>query len=126
MTFDDEKPVKKPPPNIGKKPPSKKKPAEDAEMVDESPPPAAPAKKEPKAPPALSSAKPKAAASAPSKGPSGPVVVEEDLGQGLSKEEAIAKVEEFFDASTVKKFEEAKWQTKLEGFSELQEQIKEK
>lgn len=120
MTFDDDKPKKKPPPNIGKKPVSKKKPVEeDAEMINESP---APPKK---APPALSSAKPKAAC-APSKGPSGPVIVEEDLGQGLSKEEAIEKVLEFFDSSTVKKFEEAKWQTKLEGFNELQEQIKEK
>jgi hypothetical protein len=44
-------------------------------------------------------------------------------GDGLSKEDAIAKVEDFFDADTVKKFEDAKWQVKLEAFSELQDQI---
>jgi len=37
----------------------------------------------------------------------------------LSKEEAIEKVEDFFSSSTVKKFEDAKWQEKVEGFNML-------
>ena len=95
-------------------------------MEDEgapTPPPrkAAPAKK----PPALSSDKPKAAAGS-GKAPSAPVVQDEDLGSGLSKEEAIDKVSEYFDASSVAKFEEAKWQSKQEGFNELKEQITER
>ena len=31
---------------------------------------------------------------------------------GLDKEAAISKVEEYFSSSTVKKFEDAKWQVK--------------
>lgn len=112
MTFDDPKPKRKPPPNIGKKPPSKKKPAEDAEMEEEAAPPK-------KAPPALSSAKPKAAPVSSSKGPSGPVIVEEDLGQALSKEEAQDIVDEFYSTATIAKFGAAKWQDKVEAFGEL-------
>jgi hypothetical protein len=47
--------------------------------------------------------------------------VEDDHGQGLSPEEALEKVQDVFDASTLKKFDDAKWQVKLEGFNELQE-----
>jgi hypothetical protein len=96
-------------------------------MNDDPPPKAAPKK----AAPALSSAKPKTASdpapsAAPSKGPSGPVTIEDDNGAGLEKEEAIEMVTEFFSSSIVKKFDDAKWQIKLEGFSEIQDEIKEK
>jgi intein-encoded DNA endonuclease-like protein len=39
----------------------------------------------------------------------------------LSKEEAVAKVEEAFSAEYVSKFEEAKWQDKVEGFKGISE-----
>lgn len=94
-------PKKTKPKGLGQKP--VKKPAADAEMHEE--------QKEAKAPPkrpALSSDKPKAAGGA-GKAPSAPVVQEEDLGAGLSKEEAIDKVNDYFDASNVAKFEDAKW-----------------
>lgn len=45
----------------------------------------------------------------PTKGPSAPVIQEEDLGAGLSKEEAEEKVAEFFSADVVSKFDSAKW-----------------
>lgn len=77
--------------------------------------PSTPAKK----PPALSSAKPKTTAATSTKGPSAPVIQDEDVGSGCSKEEAIEKVQGFFDAGTVAKFEDAKWQVKQEGFNEL-------
>ena len=144
MTFDAPKKVKKPPPNIGQKPP-KKVIAENEEMTNEElPPPKAPSKKAavlevpldeeekkssapPKKAPALSSAKPKAATAASStKGPTAPVIQDEDLGSGVSKEEAIDKVNEYYDSSVVKKFEEDKWQTKKEGFEELEKLIIEK
>ena len=35
---------------------------------------------------------------------------------GLRKEEAIEKVQAFYDAGHVAKFEEAKWQDKCEAF----------
>jgi len=38
------------------------------------------------------------------------------MGSGLSKEEAEAKINETFSAEIVAKFEEAKWQDKVEGF----------
>lgn len=41
---------------------------------------------------------------------------EEDIGAGLSKEEAIEKTKEFYSAEHINKFEEAKWQTKQEGY----------
>jgi hypothetical protein len=94
-------PKKTKPKGLGQKP--VKKPVKDAEMNEE--------QKEPKAPPkrpVLSSDKPKAAGGA-GKAPSAPVVHEEDLGSGLSKEEAIDKVNDYFDASNVAKFEDAKW-----------------
>ena len=37
----------------------------------------------------------------------------------MSKEEAIDKVEQFYAAEHVSKFEEAKWQDKVEGFKGL-------
>lgn len=43
------------------------------------------------------------------KGPSGPQIQEEDIGAGLSKEEAEAKVNENFPSDIVSKFEESKW-----------------
>ena len=43
-------------------------------------------------------------------------VQEEDLGSGLSKEEAEAKVIETFSAEHIAAIEEGKWQSKVEGF----------
>ena len=86
-------------------------------MKDEETKPPAAASKPPAKKPELSSNRPKTAAV--TKGPSGPVIQDEDLGSGLSKEEAIDKVNEFFNPATVKKFEEAKWQTKQEAFNDL-------
>jgi hypothetical protein len=48
------------------------------------------------------------------------------LGAGISKEDALAKCQEFYNSATIKAFEEAKWQDKVEGFNKLQEEIKEK
>ena len=98
------------PKGLGVKP--KKKVAADAEMADEE-------KKAPAKRPALSSAKPKTAAASSSKGPTAPVIQEEDLGAGLSKEEAIEKAEEFYSASIIKKFGDAAWKVKVEAFNEL-------
>jgi len=115
----DMKPKKAPPKNIGQRP-AKKKPA-DEEMKDEGealnsgPPPSKPPGRKP---PALSSDKPKTA-SVPSKGPSAPVIHEEDLGSGLSKEEAIDKATEFYSSDSIKAFEESKWQSKQEGFKKI-------
>lgn len=110
MTFDNGPPKRKPPPNIGKKPPSRKKPAEDEEMKNEEAP--------KKGPPALSSGKPKTAVKS-TKASAAPVIVDENLGEGMTKEEAIEKVQGFF--SNTDKFESAKWQDKQEGFKSLQE-----
>jgi hypothetical protein len=93
MNFDNAPPKRKPP-NIGKKPPSRKKKVEsDEEMSEEEkapakPPPkkAAPAAK--KEAPALSSDKPKKAPTT-GKAIAAPVVKDEDIGAGLSKEDAI-------------------------------------
>jgi len=124
--LDTFEPPKKKKPALGSKKPAKPAATEDAEMKDEEKQPAAPrAPAARKAAPPSSSDRPKAAAG-PSKAPSAPVVQEEDLGSGLSKEEAIDKVSEYFDAATVAKFEEAKWQDKQEGFNELKEQITER
>lgn len=76
--------------------------------------------------PALSSEKPKTVVAKSTKGPVAPVIIDEDVGTGCSKEEAIEKVGDFFSASTVKKFEEAKWQTKVEAFNEIQSEITDK
>ena len=97
MNFDMGPPKKKPP-NIGKKPPSRKKPAEDEEMKSEESP--------KKQPPTLSSAKPKAAPKV-NKPPSAPVIVEESMGEGMTKEDAIEKVTGHF--SNTAKFDSAKW-----------------
>lgn len=89
--MEDEQPkiVKKPPPNIGKKPEPKPKPVEEKKV-------AAPAKP-----------------SAAGKAPSGPSINDEDLGTGLSKEEAIEKVEAFYSSEHISKFaDDAKWQDK--------------
>lgn len=109
MTFETSAPKRKPPPGLGKKPVKKAKP--DAEMKDE---------EEKK--PASSTVK----RAAPTKGPTAPVIQEEDLGSGLSKEEAEEKVAEFFSADVVSKFDSAKWQDKKEGFEGLKEEIIEK
>lgn len=38
----------------------------------------------------------------------------------------MAKCQDFYNPGTIKAFEEAKWQDKVEGFNKLQEEIKEK
>ena len=71
-------PKRAPPKNIGQRPPKKAKPPEDAEMKDEAP-----------KPPARAAAPPKKA----TKAPTGPVIVEDDIGAGMSPED-IGKVVE--------------------------------
>jgi len=81
-------PKRGPPKGIGVKP--KKKVADDVEMADEEE--AAPAKKPARAPPNIGKKpEPRKPAAAPTKGPTAPVIQEEDLGAGLSKEAAIDK-----------------------------------
>lgn len=80
---------RKPPPNIGKKPVSKKaaaeQPAEEEKKPATSGPPARLAK------PAAA-----AASSGPTKTIKAEDIQEEDLGSGMSKEQAIEKVESFY------------------------------
>lgn len=84
------KPVVRKPPNIGQKPPAKT---------------------------AAAVAKPAAATkAAPGKGEQ----KDEDEGGGLSKEESIEKVSEFYNPEFVGKFE-GTWQEKQEGFKGFQE-----
>ena len=52
-------------------------------------------------------------------------IKEEDVGEGLSKDQAIEKVNEFYDSEHISKFEDAKWQVKVEGFTGLKQQIEE-
>ena len=44
----------------------------------------------------------------------------------MSKEEAIDKVTDFFDAGNVAQFDSAKWQDQVEGFNGLKTEISEK
>lgn len=69
----------------------------------------------PPAKPATTTAAPKPAGKAPVAQSS----KDEDEGSGLSKEEAIEKVTEFYDAANVAKFDEADWKLKVEGFKGL-------
>jgi len=41
----------------------------------------------------------------------------------LSKEEAIEKVQEYYDSTIIAKFDEADWKAKVEGFKGIQDQI---
>ena len=116
MTF-DAKPKRAPPKGIGQRP-AKKKPVDEEMKDEEEKKPAAPSRPPAKRP-ALSSDKPKTTTAASSKGPTAPVIHEEDLGSGMSKEDAIDKAIEFYGAGLTKKFEEAKWQTKQEGFKDI-------
>jgi hypothetical protein len=52
-----------------------------------------------------------------------PVSKDEDEGSGLSKEEAIEKVQEYYDKTIISKFDEADWKAKVEGFKGIQDQI---
>jgi hypothetical protein len=94
---------------------------EDAGMMEQ---PKAPVVKKP--PPNIGKKpepKPKAEVAKPAAKPAAKgtaVAGEEDESGGLSKEEAIEKVESFYSAECVAKFEEAKWQDKVEGFKEMQ------
>jgi hypothetical protein len=88
------------------KKPVAKKPALKAEPSGEAPP-------EKKGPPALSSSKP-AASGGGSSGPAKPMtaemVVEDDIGPGMSKETAMAKAEEFYKPEILSLLaEENKW-----------------
>ena len=116
------KPRGKPPPNIGRKPPSRKKPAEGEEEKKEELAQPDPPKR---GPPARLAAKAAGAATGggKTKTVSAADIQEEDVGSGLSKEEAIGKVQDFYAAAHVAKFEEAKWQAKVEGYHGIKEQI---
>ena len=111
MTMDNDAPARPPPKNIGQRPVKKAK--ADAEMKDES----GPGSKAP----ALSSSKPSAPKGV-TKDPTGPKIVEEDLGAGLSAEEAAALAADVWSPGIIAAFEEAKWQDKIAGgFEPLQE-----
>lgn len=109
-------PKRAPPKGLGKKPVSKKKADADGDE---------PKKEEKKAAPTLSSGPPKKAAAGPTKAPT-VSVEDEDVGAGLSKEDAIQRATDFFSAGAIGAFEEAKWQAKQEGFNTLQTEIQEK
>ena len=101
------------PPNIGKKPVSKKPAAAEEDLDAPDPPKRG-------APPARLAGKAAAAASSgPTKVIKAEDIQEEDIGSGMSKEQAIEKVQAFYEAGTVAKFEEAKWQDKVEAFNEM-------
>jgi hypothetical protein len=111
MDFTSEAPPKRKPPNIGKAPPKRVKKAEDVEMKNEE------EEKKPSPAPIIESTppveRPKTAAPVlgdrPARIPSAPMKDDDENKEGLSKEDAIAKVEEVFSSATVKKFEDAKW-----------------
>lgn len=100
--MDDMSPPKKKPPNIGKKPPSKKKkaPAADSAPADE--------KK-----PAAEAAPRKAAPASSTKGPTAPIIADENVGAAMDADQAKDIVEENFEGSTVSAFSAAKWQEKV-------------
>ncbi len=50
----------------------------------------------------------------------------EEVGAGMGKEEAIENVKEFYGEAVIQKFEEVKWQDKVEGFNGLKKAIEEK
>ena len=111
-----------PPPSSSgpKKPPARfaaAKKAVDEEMKDESDVVAPPKKAVP--PKAVASKSKEESKGAPKTagGPKGPQVGDENTGEGLSKEEAIAKVEETFPSEVIENFgEEKKWNEKVLGF----------
>ena len=111
--MNDEATPRRKPPNIGKKPPSKKKPAADSAMADE--------KK-----PAAEAAPKRATTAASTKGPTAPIIADENLGAGMDAEQANEIVNANFDSATIKAFSGAKWQDKMQGFEGLQNDIKEK
>lgn len=108
--FGNPPPIKKKPAPVKKKIPveeEKKLDGGDVEMKDDFKPPEVkkPAPKKPEL-----GNKPAAAAKSTTtvssaKGPSGPQIQEEDVGAGLSKEEAEAKVQETFPGEIVEKFD---------------------
>lgn len=112
---DDVAPPKKKPPNIGKKPPSKKKKAPGADSA------AADEKK-----PAAEAAPKKAAPASSTKGPTAPIIADENVGAAMDADQAKEIVEENFEGSTVAAFAAAKWQEKVQGFEGLQNEIREK
>jgi hypothetical protein len=110
------KPKKAPPARFAAKKPVEEEKKEDGggdvdmkdeeEVVKPKPAPKAVEKKAPSAKTATTAASKPAAST---KGPAGPNVKEEDLGQGLSKEEVEAKMQEIFNPELLAKCEEAKW-----------------
>lgn len=112
------------PPMKPRGPPAKKpvaKKAAAAANEDELDQPSGPPKRG--GPPARPAAKGAAGASGPVKVVKAEDIVEEDIGSGMAKEQAIERVGAFYNAAHVAKFEEAKWQDKKEGFDGLKEQI---
>ena len=111
-----------PPPSSSghKRPPARLAPAKkatDEEMKDESDVVSPPKKA---VPPKAMAAKPKEETKGALKtagGPKGPQIGDDNAGEGLSKEEAIAKVEETFPSEVIENFgEEKKWNEKVLGF----------
>jgi hypothetical protein len=113
-------PKKGPPARFGKPPMN-----EDEEMKDDSmaPPvrkPAAKSKEEEKKVPASKAAPAKTGAAANAGGAKGPSTNEDNVGEGLSKEDAEAKFIETFSADIVTNLEESKkWNEKQEGYKAL-------
>jgi hypothetical protein len=96
MSFDE--PPKSKPPNIGKAPPKKVK----KEVEEE------------KKGPALSSSKPSGGSKAPVKAITSVNVTEEDLGSGISAEQAEEKISQLFDAAVVAAFDDPAWKVQNE------------
>ena len=112
------KKARKAPPNLGKKPPSAAAAAASTEGTE---------KPKVGGPPARLAAR-----AAPAKGGGGTAKVvkaediqTEEVGGGMGKEEAIEKVKEFYGEAVIQKFEEVKWQDKVEGYSGLKKAIEE-
>jgi hypothetical protein len=100
VLMDDMATPKKKPPNIGKKPVSKKKKAPAADTAED----------DEKKPAAASAPAPKkAATSGSTKGPTAPIIADDNIGAGLDAEQAIEMVEANFSSDAVKSFDAAKW-----------------
>lgn len=130
----ESKPKRAPPARLAqKKPVEEEKKEEDSPMKDEAETVAEVKKPAPRAPPKLSAAKeesktpaskPAAKTASTAGGPKGPSIQEEDVGAGLSKEEAEAKVVETFPEDVVACFEDSKkWNEKVEGYKGISSNI---
>ena len=105
------KPKRPPPKGLGKKPKAKIQKDEEEEKE------AAPAKSE--------APKKTVGGGGSSQGPTAPLDNDENVGAGLSSEDAIAMVTDSISADVVNAFDSAKWQDKVAGFEGLQAHIRE-